>query len=128
MAFVDDTILIPIRIKNPFLGLEYPESGNVHAVLDTGFTGFLLVPEAVFTQLGFSEMRSIEVEAVTADSRTVRLRGVYGTIIFPDVNLSVDGLIETGKNVQEILLGVRGVQRLRLYIDSCNRVISYNRC
>jgi len=49
-----ESILVPVIIRSPLTGARYPnEGGEILAVLDTGYTGFVLVPEDVFEERGW---------------------------------------------------------------------------
>ena len=43
-----ENLLVPIRLANPLLHTEHPTHGVVMAASDTGYTGFMLIPRAVF--------------------------------------------------------------------------------
>jgi hypothetical protein len=59
----DDILLVPIRLSNPLLETEYPEDGFMMAVLDTGYTGFILVPPVIFRAL---KLNVIEIPSTFA--------------------------------------------------------------
>jgi len=127
MSFLESTILLPIRLNNPFLDTMFPSVGSVDAVLDTGYSGFVLVPQEIFLQLGFDQLVHKRSRAVLADGRRIELRGSYGSIVFKE-SLTVDGLVETNRDITEVLLGVDGIRKLVLTIDSCRRKIIIETC
>ncbi len=125
---MEGNAFIPIRVVNPFFDLALPEKGELLAVLDTGYTGFLLLPEAMFRRLRFHELRVARVKGVLADGREVPLMGAYGSIAIPEINFLEDGLIETNPEVREVLLGMEGLRELRAEIDGCLQRLSVEKC
>lgn len=122
------TPFVNVRILNPFLGVSYPEDDWLLAVIDTGFTGFLLVPEKVFMSLGLGEQRVKVIRARTADGREVELRGAYASLILRGLNVVLDGLVETHEGVEEVLLGMRALRGLRVILNSCTGTVSIDVC
>ena len=43
--FLDGTPALEIIIRNPIADKSFPSEGEVIAILDTGFEGFLLIPK-----------------------------------------------------------------------------------
>lgn len=127
-SFADETLLVPIKLSNPFLDTQYPPRGSVMAVLDTGFTGFVLVPNSVFRELRLDELKPILTNGQLADGTVIQLRGAYGTLRIPEVEFKDEGLIETSPNMREIILGIRGMKRLRTLMDGCRRLLMMERC
>jgi clan AA aspartic protease len=98
------------------------------AVLDTGFTGFLLVPSSIFKELGLGELRPIVTKGQLADGTSIQLQGVYGSFRIPELDFKDEGLIETAPNIREILLGIRSMKRLRTLVDGCRNLLAMERC
>jgi clan AA aspartic protease len=127
-SFSDESLLVPIRITNPFLDAQYPNSGAVMAVLDTGFTGFLLVPYEVFRALKFDELKPRRMKGELADGTSIDLQAAYGILEIPEIHFEDEGLIESNPHIRETLVGIRGVKKLRTVIDGCRRTITTNKC
>jgi len=127
-SFTDETLLVPIELSNPFLDTHYPPDGSVMAVLDTGFTGFLLVPNSVFRELRLDELKPIVTTGELADGTSIQLRGAYGTVRICELDFMDGGLIETTPKIREIILGIRGTKRLRTVVDGCRRLLAMERC
>lgn len=125
---MDETLLVPIELSNPFLSERYPPHGSVMAVLDTGFTGFLLVPNGVFKQLRLDELKPIVTTGQLADGSSIQLRGAYGSLRIPELDFKDEGLIESAPAIREILLGIRGLKRLRTLVDGCRKLLAVERC
>lgn len=127
-AFTEESLLIPVRLSNPFLDTYYPSDGLVMAVLDTGFTGFMVVPHRVFEALRLHELKSVQTTGQLADGTSIQLHGAYGILRIPEIRLEDEGLIETNPNIREIILGMRGMRRLRITIDGCRKFLGIERC
>lgn len=127
-SFADETLLVPIELSNPFLDAHYPPDGSVMAVLDTGFTGFLLVPNRIFSELRLDELKPIVTTGQLADGTSIQLRGAYGSLRISELDFMAEGLIETTPSMGEIILGIRGMKRLRTLVDGCRRLLVMERC
>ncbi len=128
MSFADDSLLVPVRLTNPFLDAYYPPTGEVMAVLDTGFTGFVLVPFEVFRALKLDEMKPTRVKGELADGTSIELQAAYGILEIPEIDLEDEGIIESNPKIKEILLGVRGVSRIRAIVNGCRRFVTMEKC
>ena len=98
------------------------------AVLDTGYSGFLFVPEILFRKLRLHDLTIKKVKAGLADGSSTELTGSFGSIRFPSLDLQLDGLIETTKGAAEILIGMEGVRRLLIELDCCRRELTVQDC
>jgi clan AA aspartic protease len=98
------------------------------AVLDTGFTGFLLVPYEVFRALKFDELKPRRMKGELADGTSIDLQAAYGILEIPEIHFEDEGLIESNPHIRETLVGIRGVKKLRTVIDGCRRTITTNKC
>ena len=125
---MQESVLIPVVFESPLTGRRYPESGEVLATLDTGYTGFALVPRDVFAALGLDQLEPVEVRARTADGREVTLRGSYASISIPEDRVKLDGLVETADGVEEILLGMEWAKRVYVVLDGCSEVVVLRGC
>ncbi len=128
--FIDSSPAIEISIRNPFLEQSFPTSASrgILAILDTGYDGFLLLPERLFKKLSFHEMHNEKVKASLADGKTTILTGAYGSIVFPSLDFRLSGLIETGKGETEILLGMEGIRNLLVELDCCKQTLKAEKC
>ncbi|GEM_PF-508075 len=124
-----ESILVPVIIESPLTGERYPDGGKeVLAVLDTGYTGFALIPEDVFEALGLEQLEPVRSTAKTADGREIELRGNYAVIEIPDLGLREEGLVETAPDLEEILLGVEWLNEVDLVVDGCSGVAVMEAC
>lgn len=126
MSFVGQAVVVPLRIRNPFAGAVYPEAGEVEAVLDTGYAGFVFVPEKVFRGLGMRNDKT--ARGVLADGSELELHGAYGSVEFGSQGVTADGLVQTSPGASEVLLGIDGIRGLSLWIDSCTKSVLLERC
>ncbi len=127
-SFTDESLMVPVRITNPFLDAHYPPDGIVMAVLDTGFTGFLLIPFETFRALKLDELKPRLVKGELANGASIELQAAYGILEIPEVRFEDEGLIESNPHIREILLGVKGMKKLRTVIDGCRRTITTDKC
>ena len=113
---------------NSLLGTAYPERGDVLGILDTGYTGFILLPEATFDQLRLSELDIKKTPALSADGREVELLGAYGTVAFSEAGILVDGLVQTCEGASELLVGTDALRRIRVIMDFCREDVKIMPC
>ena len=125
----DLTAYVPIRLHNTMLDKTYPEGEeSLLGVLDTGFSGFVLLPPRIFNQLRLDEMKPIVTQAILADGRKVALKGAYGSFSIPELDFFDEGLIETASGVLETIIGMEALSRLRLELDGCSRRLNGHKC
>lgn len=120
--------MVPVRIANPFLDAHYPPDGMAMAVLDTGFTGFLLIPFDTFRALKLDELKPRFVKGQLANGASIELQAAFGILEIPEIRFEDEGLIESNPNIREILLGMRGIKKLRTVIDGCRKTIITGKC
>ncbi|MDG6910201.1 MAG: clan AA aspartic protease [Nitrososphaerota archaeon] len=109
-----------LSIRNRFTGTVYPRSGQVEAVVDTGYDGFLLVPEALYAEAGFGEGVSATRDVYVADGRKVTMRSTVAAVEVHGIQRLYDGFIETGPGIGEVLAGARLLNRFRVTLDYCS--------
>ena len=126
--FLDDTPVLEIIIKNPMMNKVFPSEGTVIAILDTGFEGFLLIPENVFKQLSFDKLSLEQRQLILANSLSIQSTGTFGEVVIPSLKNQFDGFIETIKGVEEIVVGTGLIEKLRLTLDYCTRRIEVKSC
>ena len=115
-----ESILVPLAIESPPTGRRYPEEEReVLAVLDTGYTGFVLVPGDVFEALDLGQLEPVRGVGRTADGREIELMGNYAVVEVPDIGLRAEGLVETAPDVEEILLGTEWLGNVILVVEVC---------
>lgn len=120
--------MVPVRLANPFLDAHYPPDGVVMAALDTGYTGFLLIPFETFRALKLDELRPRLVKGELANGTSIELQAAFGILEIPEIRFEDEGLIESNPDIREILLGVRGIKKLRTVIDGCRKTITTDKC
>jgi clan AA aspartic protease len=117
-----------IFVRNPLLGRRYPEEGQVIAVVDTGYEGFVALPRDVFTSLSFNELQTERRRLVLANGDVLSAEGAYGAFGALDVPLDADGFVETYEGLDEVLLGVEALSRAKVLLDYCSRRVKVERC
>ena len=116
---------LEISIENPFNGRIYPKDGRVLAVVDTGYEGFLMLPEDVFKLLGFDELSLEERRLLLPDGSFIISRGTYGIVRVGD--FKCEGFIETSK-VDELILGIDFLSNFRITLDYCIKRLEIYKC
>ena len=116
---------LEISIENPFNGRIYPKDGRVLAVVNTGYEGFLMLPEDVFKLLGFDELSLEERRLLLPDGSFIISRGTYGIVRVGD--FKCEGFIETSK-VDELILGIDFLSNFRITFDYCIKRLEIYKC
>lgn len=76
-AFIGLTPSMMMVVRNPLLDVTYPEDGQVNAVIDTGFEGFLALPRDLFRTLRFDKLRLERMRLLLANGE-IRFWEVFG--------------------------------------------------
>ncbi|MBO3833255.1 MAG: clan AA aspartic protease [Candidatus Brockarchaeota archaeon] len=126
--FLDDTPVLEIIIRNPIMNKSFPSEGTVIAVLDTGFEGFLLIPETVFKGLSFDQFSTEQRQLVLANALSIQSVGTFGEVVIPSLKNQFSGFIETVKGVEEIVIGTELIKNLRIALDYCTRRMEVTSC
>jgi clan AA aspartic protease len=117
-----------VVLRNPILGRRYPEDGQVLAVIDTGYEGFLALPRDIFESLLFNQLQLERRRLLLANGANLVSEGAYGSLSAPDLALNVDGFIETYEGLGEVLLGVETLERSKVLLDYCTRRVKVEAC
>ena len=126
--FLGRVPVVRLLVRNPFSGSSYPGKGFAPAVVDTGYDGFLAVPEDVFRHLGLDASPNSERPVFTADGRLVTLRSAPSAVEVQDQNGEFEGMVETGTGVEEILAGARFLSSFRVTLNYCAGVLKMQPC
>ncbi len=118
---------LEISIENPFNGKIYPEEGKVLAIVDTGYEGFLMIPEDIFKfkLLRFDELSLEERRLLLPGGNFIISRGTYGIVRVGD--FMCEGFIETSK-VDELILGIDFLSNFRITLDYCIKQLEIHKC
>ena len=125
---VDSSAYLDVIIENPFFNTRYPEEGGVMALIDTGYEGFMAVPVDIFKKLGLHELYTYRLKIVLPTGDVIESEAAYATVHVVAAKTSVDGLIETFKNLREILIGQELLSNFRLVLDFCRGSASVDTC
>ncbi len=88
----------------------------------------MAVPGDVFASLSFNELQLEKRRLILANGDVLRAEGAYGAFGVPGVGLRADGFVETYPGLQEVLLGVEALSRVRVLLDYCNRRMDVEAC
>ncbi len=117
-----------VVLENPIQRLRFPAEGEVIAVMDTGYEGFLAVPREVFHALGLDTFRLEKRTLSLADGSLLNTARALGKLMLPRLNFSANGFYETYSGLEEIILGVEGMSWLRILLDYCSDLLRLEAC
>ncbi len=120
-----DTPFLEISIENPFSGKVYPKEGKVLAVIDTGYEGFLMVPEDIFHALEFDKLCLDERKLMLPNGKFITSRGTYGIVKIEDIKC--EGFVETSE-VDELILGIDFLSNFRITLNYCLKRLEIVKC
>ena len=114
--FFYDGYYMPIVIVNPLTEKRYPNEGEVLALIDTGFNGFLTITKDIFEELGCIAYEKAKIIGicckVAAKKSPIR-------VAIPELNLTIDGECLTYDDAKEVLLGIEALSKLKLILNGC---------
>lgn len=128
MAFVEKinwhyqvyTPHIEIRLISPD-GMEWPNDGTDDlAVVDTGFTGEILISTTLYDMLELNKWENIPNRHSTADGRCVETLISNGSILIPKLHLepfNVEIITMEGRKNGPILIGAKFLRKFQLLLD-----------
>jgi clan AA aspartic protease len=126
-SFAGATPVLHLSLKNLFSGLTYPEKGSATGVMDTGYEGFLALPERAFKELELDRLATART-GMTADGRPIDMSSSVGSVKLEAVDGTYDGLVDTWPGIDEILVGTRLLQRLKVTLDYCSGFLRLEPC
>lgn len=106
----------------------YPFEGSVTAIIDTGYEGFLSVPDSVFQDLGLNMLEGETRKMALPNGALSNTKGCYATLRIPHLPLKIDGFIETFQGLDEIILGVEALAQIKVTLDYCTRRVRMEKC
>lgn len=116
---MNSTVYLALALENPLLSARYPVEGEVLAVLDTGYEGFLAVPEDVFEALRLREMITESYELLLPDGRIVTAQAAYAAARLVDAGVTLEGLVEAFERLSEVIAGQELLSNLRPTLGYC---------
>ena len=126
--FLESSPVIPITVVNTLASDSRPPERSMLAVVDTGYSGLLLLPRSTFHELGFDELRKDSSRAQLANGAVVELTSSYGTVLIQDLGAEMDGQVQTCDGAEEVLIGMDGIRGLAVTIDACTKTSYARRC
>ncbi len=114
-----DRLVLGIRLAN-LAGETYPATEEL-VQIDTGFSGEILVPYALFEMLALSRWRLPEViQATTVTGQTLHLYEAYADVLIPQLNTQYRVTVQTFEGNTRFLIGRGFLRRLRVLLDGPN--------
>ena len=126
--FLDSTPIMRLALENPLVNARFPKEGEILAVIDTGYEGFVLVPENVFKELRLHQLSLKRRQLILADGSTRNSFGAYAKLVSEGLDLRLDGFIETFEAVEETVIGTELLRNVRLELDYCTNTVEVMRC
>ena len=127
--FLDRTPVLEIVLNNPFYSRRYPESGTVLAIMDTGYEGFVAIPNDVFeSSLWMDRLQQETAELSLANGKLIESRGSYATLTVPSIPISLDGMVETYDGMDEIIIGSEFLSHFKTVLDYCYKKTEFIPC
>jgi clan AA aspartic protease len=126
--FLESSPVIPIAVVNTLSSATRPPERSMLAVVDTGYSGFLLLPRSTFRELGFDDLRRDSSRGRLANGAMVELLSSYGTVRFQDLGAEIDGRVQTCEGAEEVLIGMDGIRALAFTIDGCAKMCYAREC
>ena len=119
-----------IALENPLLRKRYPaeEGSTIASVIDTGYEGFLSVPNSVFRELSLNQLYVEKRKIAFPDGTLSETRGYYATLRIPDISFKMDGFVETFPGLDEVILGAEALSEMRVILDYCARMVKVEKC
>jgi len=119
---------VQIVIENPLLRRKYPSDGSINAVMDTGYQGFLSVPESIFKHLHLHRLVTDKRRISLANGAFSNTRGCYASVQIPHLSMKIDGFVETFAGLDEILLGTEALLETKIVLDYCAKRVKLEKC
>ena len=127
-SFLELTPCARIVLENVFLRKSYPAEGSVNAVIDTGYEGFVCVPDSIFEKLELDRLQYEKRKIALADGTVSIARGFRASVRIPHLSMKLDGFVETFPGLDEIVIGTEALSRMRVTLDYCTRRVRMERC
>ncbi len=125
---IDSNAYLNVIIENPFFNTRYPSEGEVLALIDTGYEGFMAVPVDIFKKLRLDELQMYRLKIVLPTGDIIESKAAYATVHVATVKKSLDGLIETFKNLKEIIVGHELLSNFSINLDYCRGFVGISVC
>lgn len=100
----------------------------MNAVIDSGYEGFVSVPDSIFQELGLNMLEGETRRMALANGTLSNTRGSYATLRIPHLSMKMDGFIETFHGLDEIIIGVEALAEMKVILDYCTRRIRMEKC
>jgi clan AA aspartic protease len=127
-SFLNLTPTARIILENPFSEKRYPGDGSVAVIIDTGYEGFLSVPDSIFHELELDRLEGEKRRIALADGTLSNAKGCFATFRIPHLSAKFDGFVETFPGLDEIILGVEALSKMKVLLDYCTRKVRIEKC
>jgi len=122
------TPVVRLKLENHLLEKSYPAKGFVEGIVDTGYQGFVAVPNPVFDSLSLPNLTTSRRRVRLADSSELKSEVGQGSAVVAGLGVEVDGPVETIQGLAEVLVGTQFLSRFRIELDYCLRRLSLSPC
>jgi clan AA aspartic protease len=127
-SFLNLTPSVQVVLENFFLHRTYPNEGSMEAIIDTGYEGFVSVPDSIFEELGLNLLEGETRKMALANGTISNTKGSQATLRIPHLATKLDGFVETFRGLDEIIIGVEALSRMKLTLDYCTRRVRMEEC
>ena len=122
------TPVVRLKLENHLLDKSYPAEGFVEGIVDTGYQGFVAVPNPVFDSLSLPNLTTSRRRVRLADGSELKSEVGQGSAVVAGPGVEVDGPVETIQGLAEVLVGTQFLSRFRIELDYCLRRLSLSPC
>lgn len=111
-----------VRLRTTF-GQEYPLTDEELVMVDTGYSGEIVIPRRLYQMLGFQMWEEPEFQSFTvADGGELQMRVSHGYIVMPKLeralfSVEVHTCVKEEIDFDEIIIGVKFIKRFKLLLD-----------
>ena len=127
-SLLDHTPVLRLRLENHLLDKSQPRKGFMAGTVDTGYQGFVAVPQAVFDSLSMPMLSTSRRIVRLADGSELESEVGQVSVVVAGLGVEIDGPVETIPGLAEVLVGTKFLSRFRLELDYCLRRVSLRPC
>ena len=127
-ALLNLTPTVRIAVRNPFSRTRYPSEESATAVIDTGYEGFLAIPNDIFAHIHLDELQQQSRTLVLANGDIITSNGVFAILEMPHLRIKLNGFIETYQGLEEMIVGVQALSHFKSTLDYCSKKITLRPC
>lgn len=86
------------------------------------------MPSSIFQELDLNKLGGEKRKIALANGTLSTTQGSYATLRIPHLSLKMDGFVETFLGLDEIVIGVEALAKMKVLLDYCSRRIRIEKC